>query len=44
MKKAMLGLLLALVVVGNVSTFAGTTFSADANEAAPTCDLEPMVK
>lgn len=44
MKKAMLSLLLALVVVGNVSTFAGATFSADANEAAPTCNLEPMVK
>lgn len=44
MKKAMLSLLLALVVVGNVSTFAGATFSADANEAAPTCDLRPIEK
>lgn len=44
MKKAMLGLLLALVVVGNVSTFAGATSSADAHEAVPTCDLLPMLK
>ena len=44
MKKAMLSLLLALVVVGNVSTFAGATSSADAHEAVPTCDLRPIIK